>query len=253
LPSDSELQRPPAASPTSSDELPGVAQEPPLEEQCPENIPLASTEEALEAVPSVLTASTNKLPGVIPGEPASEQDPESTPLALTEHGPFETVLPDMPCTLSGVMSEPSREQQLPESASLALTEQSSEAAPLPSPIESSETALRASPNQIQESTSITPSADLQLNASRRVGSGDGVSNSSSNSSGSSSVSGNSSSSAENILDGVRVLRRFAGFGDFWGAVAGSRKPDGSRTWCVDGAKTNKRRSSRRRRRRRILP
>ena len=52
---------------------------------------------------------------------------------------------------------------------------------------------------------------------------------------SSSENGNGSELA--ILDstnqptvGMRVLRRFAGFGEFWGSIVAMQQPDGVRTW-----------------------
>jgi len=38
------------------------------------------------------------------------------------------------------------------------------------------------------------------------------------------------SSSQDPLVGFRVLRRFAGFGEFWGSIVGSRHIDGARNW-----------------------
>lgn len=228
-PSDSGLQQLHGAQPISANELPEDAPKSILEQQPSERLPPASNEQPSEFSPS-------DTPGVLPGvapQSAFEQLPQSTLLAPTDQ-PSEIAPSDTSDEIPGItMDEPSTEQ-LPESTSFTSVEpQSSEAARFPSSDESFEPASRASPEQTQGGSSCVSSSNYQSSASYSNNSSESVCASNSNNSGNNGR--NKSSSAENILDGVRVLRRFAGFGDFWGAVAGSRMPDGSRTWCVDGA------------------
>lgn len=228
--SDSGMQQRHSAQPTSADELPEDAPESIQEQQPTERLLPASNEQPSEVSPS-------DTPGVLLGvapESSFELLPESTLLASTDQS-SEIAPSDTSDEIPGIKIDEPSTKLLPESTSLASFEpQFSEAARLPSSDESFESASRASTEQTQEGSSFASSAKHQQSAVYRNNSSESLRTNNSNSNSSESRS----SSAENILDGVRVLRRFAGFGDFWGAVAGSRMPDGSRTWCVDGASAN---------------